>query len=108
MKKAFSISAVVLLLVSCGNKSSQKYSPTLVETQSEEPYQQPDTAVIEEVKGQEEEVKASIAPTSSSSSSSHESNNYDNMRGFDPASEDDMDDNGISRYMENNDDEGWD
>jgi len=32
----------------------------------------------------------------------------DNMQGFDPASEDDMDDNGMSRYMENNDDEGWD
>ena len=33
---------------------------------------------------------------------------HDNMRGFDPASEDDMDDNGMSRYMENDDDEGWD
>ena len=33
---------------------------------------------------------------------------YDNMRGFDPASEDDMEDNGMSRYMENNDEEGWD
>lgn len=32
----------------------------------------------------------------------------DNMRGFDPASEDDMDDNSMSRYMENNDEEGWD
>lgn len=32
----------------------------------------------------------------------------DNMRGFDPASEDDMDDNGMSRYMDNDDDEGWD
>ena len=32
----------------------------------------------------------------------------DNMRGFDPTSEDDMDDNGMSRYMENNDEEGWD
>ena len=32
----------------------------------------------------------------------------DNMRGFDPVSEDDMDDNGMSRYMENDDDEGWD
>ena len=31
-----------------------------------------------------------------------------NMRGFDPASEDDMDDNGMRRYMENNDEEGWD
>ena len=33
---------------------------------------------------------------------------HDNMRGFDPASEDDMEDNGMSRYMENNDEEGWD
>lgn len=32
----------------------------------------------------------------------------DNMRGFDPASEDDMDDNGMSQYMENYDEEGWD
>ena len=32
----------------------------------------------------------------------------DNMRGFDPASEDDMEDNGMSRYIENNDEEGWD
>ena len=31
----------------------------------------------------------------------------DNMRGFDPASEDDMDDNGMRRYRENNDEEGW-
>ena len=31
----------------------------------------------------------------------------DNMRGFDPASEDDSPDNGMSRYMENNDDGGW-
>ena len=33
--------------------------------------------------------------------------NDDNMRGFDPASEDDMPDNGMNRYMENNDEEGW-
>ena len=32
----------------------------------------------------------------------------DNMRGFDPASEDDMEDNGMSRYIKNNDEEGWD
>ena len=108
MKKTFGILAVLLLLLACGNKGKQKYSPTLVETQSEESYQQPDTAVIEDVKGQQEGVKASTAPTSSSSSRSHESDDYDNMRGFDPASEDDMDDNGMSRYMENNDEEGWD
>ena len=49
--------------------------------------------------------KSSSATSSRSSSSSRYS---DNMRGFDPASEDDMDDNGMSRYMENDDDEGWD
>ena len=38
----------------------------------------------------------------------HPRHDPDNMRGFDPASEDDMDDNGMSRYMENNDEEGWD
>lgn len=32
---------------------------------------------------------------------------FDNMRGFDPPSEDDMDDNGMNRYIENNDEEGW-
>ena len=107
ISKSFCIMSLSLLLLSCGNKSKQEYSPTLTEIQSEESYQQPDTAVIEEVKGQQEKVKTSIAPTSSSASRSHESSNYDNMRGFDPASEDDMDDNGMSRYMENNDDAGW-
>ena len=40
--------------------------------------------------------------------SSSKKYNDDNLRGWDPASEDDMDDNGMSRYMENNDEEGWD
>ena len=46
--------------------------------------------------------------TSASTSTQPVGSETDNMRGFDPASEDDMDDNGISRYMENNDEEGWD
>ena len=32
----------------------------------------------------------------------------DNMRGWDPASEDDSDENGMDRYMENDDERGWD
>ena len=44
---------------------------------------------------------------SSYSSCYNDTLQYDNMRGFDPPSEDDMDDNGMSRYMENNDEEGW-
>lgn len=43
----------------------------------------------------------------SGSSDEDEGGRYGNMRGFDPRSEDDMDDNGMSRYMENNDEEGW-
>lgn len=39
--------------------------------------------------------------------SSSESDNDDGMRGFDPATEDDMDDNGMTRYMENTDERGW-
>lgn len=49
---------------------------------------------------------ASVGSRSSGVSSSRRE--VDNMRGWDPASEDDMDDNGIDRYMENNDEEGWD
>ena len=108
MRKVLGTLALSLLLLSCQNKSRQEYSPTLKEAQSEESYQQPDTAVTEEVKELQEEVKVPSTPTASSSSHSHESSSYDNMRGFDPASEDDMEDNGMSRYMENNDEEGWD
>lgn len=46
-------------------------------------------------------------PAPSSSVRPQRRTNDDNMRGFDPASEDDLDDNGMSRYMENNDEEGW-
>lgn len=37
----------------------------------------------------------------------YETDEYDNMRGFDPLLEDDTKDNGMSRYMENYDEEGW-
>ena len=57
---------------------------------------------------QEIEEKMEPAPSSKSVKSSSKKYNDDNMRGWDPASEDDMDDNGMSRYMENNDEEGWD
>ena len=109
-----------LLLFSCGNKSRQVSTPTLPEAQIEESYQQPDTIVTEAEEELQEEVKKPSTSTSSLSSRSQKSSSYDrsatkgdacqskNMRGFDPASEDDMDDNGMSRYMENNDEEGWD
>lgn len=33
--------------------------------------------------------------------------NDDNMRGWDPASEDDSNDNGMGRWSDNNDERGW-
>lgn len=74
-----------------------------------------DTATVNEIKRYEDSIKTeesarertnTIAPSSSSSREKY--HKHDNMRGFDPASEDDMDDNGMRRYMENNDEEGWD
>ena len=46
MRESLGILTLSLLLLSCQNKSRQEYSPTLIETQSEESYQQPDTAVM--------------------------------------------------------------
>ena len=46
-------------------------------------------------------------PASASSSGKSSYKHDDNMRGFDPPSEDDMDDNGMSRYMNAYDDEDW-
>jgi hypothetical protein len=64
MRKVLGTLALSLLLLSCQNKSKQEYSPTLTETQSEESYQLPDTAVTEEVKERQEEVKVQSTPTS--------------------------------------------
>ena len=108
MKNVLCILTLSLFLLSCQNKSRQEYAPALIETQSNESCQQPDTVLTEEVIGQQDRVKTSSNRASSSSSHSQKSSSYDNMRGFDPASENDMEDNGISRYMDNNDEEGWD
>lgn len=96
---------LMLIIIACGNKIRQ--------TESVDNYSQPDTvAMSENVPNDnsmdEEKGPSSVCSSSSSSSHSHKPNRYDNMRGFDPASEDDMEDNGMSRYMENNDEDGWD
>ena len=65
--------------------------------------------------GRHESIPSRDMSSPAPSSTSHSYSSYDadeeeedGMRHFDPASEDDMDDNGMSRYMDNNDDEGWD
>lgn len=99
------------LLLSCGEQKKQRE----VEWSSVEVEESRDTVLVQDtvqvVSAPEEDAKATKEPVPSSraarSSKSYD-DDYDNMRGWDPASEDDMDDNGMSRYMENNDEEGWD
>jgi hypothetical protein len=67
-----------------------------------------DTATsIQEESPKLKEKQTAPVSSSSTSSCSSKTNGYDNMRSFDPASEDDMEDNGMRRFMENNDEEGW-
>ena len=85
MRKALVIMLFSLLLLSCGSKEA-KTEGTGKDNRTDVEQTRPDTIV----QGKAER-----------------SGNDSIMRGFDPVSEDDMTDNGMNRYMENNDDEGW-
>ena len=108
------VGAVCLMLLSCGRRQTattdkREWEEVKVETTAPataQPAQEGAHATNTEVKTQEE-VKHTTT-RGGSSSYSYDQEDDDNMRGFDPASEDDMPDTGMSRYMENNDDEGWD
>ena len=111
MKKIRLVSAVILMVtfISCGNKSRQA-EPIIYDDQPKVELSDPDTisSSVQDEGNKVEEIPSSpVKSLSTASSHSHKSSEYDNMRGFDPASEDDMEDNGMSRYMENNDEEGW-
>ena len=98
------ILTLALVAVSCSNKKAPEDS-ILQESLPVDTISAPakaDTIINE--KPYEEPTKAS----SSSHHSYHSDKELDNMRGFDPASEDDMDDNGMQRYFDANDDEAWD
>lgn len=112
MRSIRHISAIITLMltfISCGNKSRQA-EPIIYDDQPVVERSDSDTTstyVQNEGNKVEEKSSASVSSISSSSSRTHNSVGHDNMRGFDPASEDDMDDNGMSRYMENYDEKGW-
>lgn len=99
---------LIMIFTSCENKTKHA-EPIVSDNQPFVEQSTPDTtsSVQEEIPNINGKPSASES-FSSSSSCSQKSSSYSNMRGFDPASEDDMDDNGMSRYMENNDEEGWD
>lgn len=113
--KYFSIILFLLIaLSSCGNKVPKQddidwaYHDSISRVRDSieraEERSRLDSIIKEQEKLREEQSRTN----SSTSSNSGYIENHDNMRGFDPAFEDDMDDNGMSRYMENNDEEGWD
>lgn len=104
IKLLFLAITCTLMLSSCGNKANDSEA-SIDEEQSVMERVEEDTirASVKEDMPKEEKASTPV----SAASRSHESTSNDNMRGFDPASEDDMDDNGMSRYMENDDEEGW-
>ena len=112
MKKLGLIFTSVAILLSCGNKAKSDLPMSDVEEGWGERYQKElEDSLANEKTLHDEPTKDTVAkPTSvsRSSGSSRVHSSSDNMRGFDPASEDDMDDNGMRRFMENNDEEGWD
>lgn len=104
----FTTFLLILLLFSACNRNARQSELIINDNQSTAEQSLPDTTVVHVQETNKNEEKT-ISPTISSSSSQYNQlSSSDNMRGFDPASEDDMDDNGMSRYMENNDEEGWD
>lgn len=108
MRILLCIATLSLFLLSCGNRNRQECTPSVThEVLEEEKNQVVDSVNMVEAYQKAEKVKVSSTPASTISSHSHKTISHDNMRGYDPASEDDMEDNGMSRYMENNDEEGW-
>ena len=97
MKKILGILALSLLLLSCnGRKNVDEILPDEFEDGHMPPPPPPD--------GKHPDGPPP-PPPDGKRRPPHEP---DNRRSVDPASEDDMDDNGMSRYMESNDDSGWD
>ena len=94
----------ILFTVSCSNKKSPEslYPMDYPSYNTSSDSAKPDSTISEPID------QKPVNTQSSNYSRDSREKETDNMRGFDPASEDDMEDNGMSRYMENNDEEGWD
>ena len=98
------IATMILFTVSCSNKKSPEslYPMDYPSYNTSSNSAKSDSTIYEPID------QKPVNTQSSNYSKDSREKEIDNMRGFDPASEDDMDDNGMSRYMENNDEEGWD
>ena len=98
------IATMILFTVSCSNKKSPEslYPMDYPSYNTSSDSAKPDSTISEPID------QKPVNTQSSNYSRDSREKETDNMRGFDPASEDDMEDNGMSRYMDNNDEEGWD
>ena len=105
MRKVLYILIGVVLLLSCGGKKNadETYINDMEEVVTDS---MPLDSLHHPLPGEFEDGHMPPPPPPHGKGRPH--HEHDNMRGFDPASEDDMDDNGMSRYMENNDERGWD
>ena len=109
--KYIPIIIIAMLMLGCGQGKDPRHHVrwgSKTEVDSSYTILKQDTAEMSRVGKEESNLTTKSSASSKSVRSSSRKSEYDNMRGFDPASEDDMDDNGMSRYMENNDEEGWD
>lgn len=94
---------LMAFVVSCSNRKqpSDNYPKDYSEYQVIKEDVKPDTI--------KKDIPTQESSNAQSSSSLHrKERELDNLRGFDPASEDDMDDNGMQRYFDANDEEAWD
>ena len=104
---SFAALAVSIGLGACGNKASRVVEETPLDLPEVEETVTPPSDSMSPSSTSERPGKVVATPPPTYESSDDDVDDDDNMRGFDPASEDDMDDNGMSRYMENYDEEGW-
>lgn len=105
-----SVFGAAMFLLSCGNpkETSIETTPPLREVVEE---RTSDSLSVNVSEPENVQIEPEVTPDNSYSSSDRsyddDSDELDNLRGFDPPSEDDMDDMGMQRYMDNNDEEGW-
>jgi len=105
-----SVFGAAMFLLSCGNpkETSIETTPPLREVVEE---RTSDSLSVNVSEPENVQIEPEATPDDSYSSSDRsyddDSDELDNLRGFDPPSEDDMDDMGMQRYMDNNDEEGW-
>lgn len=107
----FILAAELVAMVACGERTHRAPAGESVTAPTVE--QQPKPVVIPTEPAASETVapatttKEKTKPASQSATHSVAHNDMDNLRGWDPALEDDTQDNGMRRYMKNDDDEGW-